>query len=651
MSLESIYNSSIVKLQDASNVNQMGKLTKVGVRMEPQLDESKYKGWLQALMRDDVCTVEHTLQNADIIGRKELLNGTFLFENDIPICVVKHIKGYVDYRVNKPWAIAAISHALDSMKSMLSYDVDVYQTDNDGNNVVHVLVMMAYLDTSLEKRMNETYTFLKENLRTEQLKGLLHRENQNGYRPIELAVHLDCLQIFQNIFKTDGVYFSREDLDSVYSIEWFNVDDYEGTKNGSRRHRSPLYALLLIQDAQAEEEVTKCLFDSPFVQTWTKLKMQSCMPYIIMWVALRVCYIGAFIFTDTVEPVHEVIDLTYNNTTPNYDANLTSSSSEIIRGEDCIAKNRVTVPRTIYIIVSFYLMFHSFIVVCFDIFESFDFMCTKKKHVLQTPRGLKRPIVNYGFYRISQFFQSFMLLLNITSRNTSTFTNNQMPRTIENLFYINITLSIVWSFLFFVQLLPWIGHFVIAVQSMMMKLARFLVIFLVFSLPFIGSFQRLLNQEKYVGSCPEEFNSFGNSFYSVFMIMLNMVNLRDFSPADPFCTYALHGFYVFMTSILLINFLVALFSTSFARVDDNKKLIQTVQRLSVAWLVEERATRYFSKRVYDWFMKRSFPTKNGEIWFPCLKICSQQQDTTVLHTMRPGSANKMRKPIMTYMIR
>ncbi len=50
------------------------------------------------------------------------------------------------------------------------------------------------------------------------------------------------------------------------------------------------------------------------------------------------------------------------------------------------------------------------------------------------------------------------------------------------------------------------------------------------------------------------------------MIMLNMVNLKEISVPDPVPLYVLHVMFILIVPILLLNFLIAMFSESAAQV-------------------------------------------------------------------------------------
>lgn len=82
-----------------------------------------------------------------------------------------------------------------------------------------------------------------------------------------------------------------------------------------------------------------------------------------------------------------------------------------------------------------------------------------------------------------------------------------------------------------------------------------------------------------------------------------MVDFTSYEVSDTSTLYILHVVYVFVIAILLVNFLIALLSTSAGRVQEHEDVILMVQRLSVVGALEQRLRRLFScyyNRVNKW---------------------------------------------------
>ena len=83
----------------------------------------------------------------------------------------------------------------------------------------------------------------------------------------------------------------------------------------------------------------------------------------------------------------------------------------------------------------------------------------------------------------------------------------------------------VWSILYFVQLLPSVGHFVNIVLRMQTILLNFIVVYCILIFPFPHVFLILLRGED--GCEVEGFETLFAGIYSVFKLMVNMLDFRQ----------------------------------------------------------------------------------------------------------------------------
>ena len=618
----------------------MSKLTvKVGTEVNETvmaLDSVTYKWWWKALRNDDMNQVQKTLQTADDAEKDRLLNGTFHHQQRIRnSCIVESLYP-VNFQLTRPWCIAGVASAHAVMGLMLANNSDVQQKDIYGNNIVHTLIMAAFLEPSIEEEMDATYTYLKEVLSFDQLKMLLDEGNDDGFKPLEYAAHLEVFVIMQSIFKTEGIYLIKEEeTRSMYTMEWYIITDYVRPDKFNRYWFSPLYPLMMLDKKKLTDKSTKQLFASPAIQNWVQIKIWANMPIIIVWCIIRILFVASFMLTDHPWTESEIINKANEsnvNILANKTFNFQTNTTDMLRDRsfaseptECTALNMLPISTETSLGFYIYLMAHCLIVIVLDITEIFT--VTKRSKHMKTPRGCKDPMVTYLFYRIIQFLQAVIILTYLLSKFLALHSIIYFPATVDNLMYISISMSFAWSFLFFFQLMPWIGHFIVVVVNMLMTLLKFMLIFCIFSIPFIGSFQRLMNAGKTKGNCPKEFSSVGYSFYTVFTMMLNMIEFHKFSPSDPTSVFILHTMYVFLTAILLVNFLIALFSMTILHINDHKQIVQTVQRLSVCWLIEERMQHWLCPTLYRWLSHRTFPTiSDGVYAVPCEIVCKKEQE-------------------------
>ena len=82
----------------------------------------------------------------------------------------------------------------------------------------------------------------------------------------------------------------------------------------------------------------------------------------------------------------------------------------------------------------------------------------------------------------------------------------------------------VWNILYFLEMLPWFSILALSIQRMFGKMLRFLTVFCLLFFSFEYTFFRLYNDR---GVCTEGFTGWLDSFYSTFLIMVNMVNVSE----------------------------------------------------------------------------------------------------------------------------
>ncbi len=88
--------------------------------------------------------------------------------------------------------------------------------------------------------------------------------------------------------------------------------------------------------------------------------------------------------------------------------------------------------------------------------------------------------------------------------------------------------------------------------------------------------------------CVSDFADVGQSFYSTFCMMVNMLDVTSYDVYNVRVVNLLHGTYVFTVSILLINFLIAVMSTSATRISLSEDIILQLERMHIALTLEHR---------------------------------------------------------------
>ena len=97
-----------------------------------------------------------------------------------------------------------------------------------------------------------------------------------------------------------------------------------------------------------------------------------------------------------------------------------------------------------------------------------------------------------------------------------------------------------------------------------------------------------------------------------------MEDFVDYDVPDSSVLFILHVVFVFVIAILLVNFLIALLSTSAGKVQEHQDTIVMIQRLSIINTVERRL-----RKCFDWYFKRMcqylYVEENGRIYLVAVK--------------------------------
>ena len=171
----------------------------------------------------------------------------------------------------------------------------------------------------------------------------------------------------------------------------------------------------------------------------------------------------------------------------------------------------------------------------------------------------------------------------------------------------------VWNILYFLEMLPWFSILALSIQRMFGKMLRFLTVFFLLFFSFEYTFFRLYNDRSV---CTAGFTGWLDSFYSTFLIMVNMVNVWEVVGGIDIILVLIHVMYVFVVAILLLNFLIALMSDAMTKVMNKADILVQMAQLSAALLVEARIGRLFhnlsSRR-----QRQYFKSDNNRLYLVC----------------------------------
>ena len=162
----------------------------------------------------------------------------------------------------------------------------------------------------------------------------------------------------------------------------------------------------------------------------------------------------------------------------------------------------------------------------------------------------------------------------------------EVPLTLDHIFFVVVSCGSTWGLLYFLQVLPWISIYTIAIQRMLQDFVRFTLIFVIFLGAFAISFRRIVLGPS--NKCPVHVDTFVETIYSSFLVVLNLVNFGEYESVDKISLYLLHIVLVFLISILLLNFLIATMTQSFSEVYIHHRTITQTQRLKLMMTIQFR---------------------------------------------------------------
>ena len=540
-------------------------------------DVSHPREWLEALRTDNVEEAKEILQSASTKYKDFLLNG------DIPTLngnLRDPVQGHtastcssMEFCITKPLHAAAIFHSHAVLRLFWESGADVQQMDIWQNNVVHMLVYADYTDAASGSKYMETLGYLQGLFSEKELKSLLTTENVFSLRPLEFAALHGCISMVGVIMHTRGVYLIKEERVG-YSVEqYFDLSDYELFDDGvpPRFRKSPLAFLMLVETSRIEVIGHEAVYDDPALKSWIRAKIMTNWPFVFIWFVFRICYIGLF-FSASLEnswatTVRNVSDHNGND----IEETVVCSSTKSNLGS-----------YQWYTLASI-----SILVLVFDLSQ---YVFTRK---LNHP-GIMKLIKSRNFVAHFQFYfwVQITTCLSVVGISTCQILRSMhiaVPLTLDHMFFVIVAWGCMWGVIYFLQVLPWISIYAIAVQRMLQEFVRFVLIFIIFLCTFAISFRQILLGN--TNECPKNFGTLGETVYSTFLVIINSVNFREYENVDRPSLYILHIVYVFFIAILLLNFLIATMTQSFSDVHAKRGVIIQTQRLALMMTIQFQLAR------------------------------------------------------------
>ena len=540
--------------------------------------------WLQAICTDDQKEVERILAQSTPEEKNRYLNGYFGFEDSpLPLTACPLECARPKFTFSHAWHMAVAFGSRDVVRSFIQHGCQVLMVDSKGMNAIHCLIHMNFMREDLEEDMLETFKVIDEQVSESDMRELIHQEETEcGLRPVELALHLGVCQLADVLLgseKGNGPVIKMHGTSCTF---WIDVTDYE--TNTKRKYKSPFFLFAMFDRHRIDNKHFQELFFSDVTQHWLEAKSKMLRVFVFLWFVFRTLFVVAYYISDgALIHLEEQYIQQMANPIVNGTVNMTESCIGSTYGTYDMGKGNCIFIGFCY--------FHCILQLVYDRVENcFLFQDRRAKWLDWTPKGRKKSIVHIEFYREVQFALYIFVIANLTCRMYRLCTTYQISFLFDHITYTLITFALIWSLLQFTQFLPGIGHFTVVMQRLLGNLTAFSAVFLLFNFFFALMFWRVVNQGHV--QCTDQFpvSSSGQTVYSTFLVLTHMLDFRHISVQDEFTVYFLHAAYVFLMSILMINFLIAMFSNTVHWVSNHRQVIVTVQRLVMLKIVEHRLT-------------------------------------------------------------
>ena len=567
------------------------------------MDMDKYSDWYEAIKSDSTEFIFLSVINLSETERYKYLNGYFVFDDDGAQKVASNHFGHnTMVQCQRPMTMAFVFGSRRTLAAMLEYGADPLVTESNGDTILHSVTSVASSYPDTEADLSEMYTYFMSLLTLKQQKELLYKENALGLRPLEDAAQKGCVLLLKSIFKTPGVYLIKETTSGILLSQWYDVTDYESLSSSSRRGKSPLGFLAFMTEKTLEKDgVYDLLYWKPF-EHWFRIKLFSNVPWLCCWAIYRflVCLLMMMVIVDEGNILskggsRENQAYLYPNATFYY----------------CDGYTTVSMGKNTLLYVAIFTCICGLIGITFDIVELLYVLISRRPDFLMIQLKGGNVTVSFWFYRIAQFLQCFAIVL-ISSK-----VSEQKPNQVDIASDIDRLVFIIMAFvslLFFFEQLPKVGFYIIAIKRMLKDLFYFCVLYVICVAPFVLHFMVLVNTNSAQG-CIGQFYNYLTSFYSLFLVMLNIMDFSNFDlyRNSSVILYLSHILYVTVVGILLINFLIAVMSDSTSRISDRKQILVRLEKLHAVFVADNRIS-WILKRYYVFMLRKLAVVREDRIY-------------------------------------
>ncbi len=367
----------------------------------------------------------------------------------------------------------------------------------------------------------------------------------------------------------------------------YDVTDYEECNP----EQTPLYHLTLLDTECLGKTTTGEFFENEMIQKWISSKIKTNIFPLVLWLLSRIFFVGIFVSFEMRQASFE--EEAYLQEKKHYD-NYTNAS---MINEAFITKNTLTScllrdhnGLTFDYICALYILLSCLFLILSGIYEMKKAFMGWHFPMLCYPHRRKKLVNRHSFVYLmnSLVISTFAIIFTISKLLRSKY-HISISLFLDDFLYFCILLSTCVEFILVCQVLPKVGSFPMIINRLFADLFSFWLILVLFMCPFTIAMYHTVNRRKEV--CMFGFKNHLDSFYSIFLAMNNMLDIHELAKElkmneSTLTLYVLHYLYVFNVNILMLNFLIALFSHSVAKTMENEKILVQLNNLGIMIHIE-----------------------------------------------------------------
>lgn len=338
---------------------------------------------------------------------------------------------------------------------------------------------------------------------------------------------------------------------------------------------------------------------NPLFMRWIDGKINSNILPILIWILLRATFVVTYY----------IIDLDVSTLSELYGAN----ASDYFICKD-LAFIDLQSDTSKYIAIALAIAYVLF-TLCLDVFGYIRMYFMKTHLKASDLNGKKKIITNTSFYIISNTFLQILFFICFTIYLLVIAGWIENGHGISIAFFVVraiIPILLLWTVVYFLQLVPAVGPSIISIQGMYLDLMKFVLLFVIFTVPFIHTFQTYMLYNSRDG-CHPDFSAFQVTFYTLFQLMLIDYDTNELNINNSEIFQFLHVLFVFNIGVLLLNFLIATMANRATTIEKNKNVTLRLNQLALAVRVEDRVY-WCSRWLYKYLRRFGFHCEGGRVF-------------------------------------